>query len=64
MKQNRAIAAVAALLSAVPALAQDMPDIGFQSVGRGRPLAASVHDQRVVGPEQYDESGQQNKTYC
>jgi hypothetical protein len=39
-----------AVLSAAPALAQDMPDIGFKSVGRGRPLAASVHDQQPVGP--------------
>ena len=31
-------------------LAQDMPDIGFHSVGRGRPLAASVHDLPPVGP--------------
>ena len=38
--------ALAAIQFAVPALAQDMPDIGFKSVGRGRPLAASVHDQR------------------
>ncbi len=41
---------IAAVLAATPALAQDMPDIGFKSVGRGRPLAASVHDQRPVGP--------------
>ena len=34
--------ALAALLIAAPALAQKMPDIGFESVGRGRPLAASV----------------------
>jgi hypothetical protein len=40
----------AALLMAAPAFAQDMPDIGFQSVGRGRPLPASVHDQKEVGP--------------
>ena len=41
---------IAAVLAATPALAQDMPDIGFKSVGRGRPLAASVHDQQTVGP--------------
>ena len=34
----------------MPALSQDMPDIGFESVGRGRPLAASVNDQPPVGP--------------
>ena len=42
--------ALAAILIAAPALAQDMPDIGFQSVGRGRPLAASVHDQKRSAP--------------
>ncbi|MET0292231.1 MAG: hypothetical protein ABW136_07665, partial [Steroidobacteraceae bacterium] len=31
------------------ALAQQMPDIGFQSVGRGRPMV-SVHDVKIVGP--------------
>jgi hypothetical protein len=41
---------LAAFLIAAPAFAQDMPDIGFESVGRGRPLAASVHDQKEVGP--------------
>jgi hypothetical protein len=44
------LALAAALVTAAPVLAQDMPDIGFRSVGRGRPLAASVHDQRPVGP--------------
>ena len=34
--------ALAAVLAAAPAMAQEMPDIGFKSVGRGRPLAASV----------------------
>ena len=36
--------AIAVSLIAAPALAQKMPDIGFESVGRGRPLAASVLD--------------------
>ena len=44
-------------LAAAPALAQDMPDIGFESVGRGRPLAASVHDQQTVGPAWVFEPG-------
>jgi hypothetical protein len=44
------LSALAVILCATPALAQDMPDIGFKSVGRGRPLAASVHDQPAVGP--------------
>src|SRR5689334_190758 len=43
--------AVAATLLAAPALAQKMPDIGFKSVGRGAPLAASVLDyKQEVGP--------------
>lgn len=50
--------ALAAVLTAAPAAAQDMPDIGFESVGRGRPLAASVHDQRAVGPDWIFEPGQ------
>ena len=33
-----------------PACAQDQPDIGLKSVGRGRPLAASVNDLPAVGP--------------
>jgi hypothetical protein len=49
--------ALAALLSAAPAWAQDMPDIGFESVGRGRPLA-SVQDQPVVGPMWNRQPGQ------
>ncbi len=42
--------ALAAVLVAAPAIAQEIPDIGFKSVGRGRPLAASVYDQPEVGP--------------
>ena len=42
--------ALAAMLIAMPGSAQVMPDIGFDSVGRGWPLAASVHDQPLVGP--------------
>jgi hypothetical protein len=42
--------ALAAFLSTAPGWAQEMPDIGFESVGRGRPLAASVQDQATVGP--------------
>src|SRR5262245_1417859 len=43
--------ALAAGLIAAPVLAQKMPDIGFKSVGRGAPLAASVLDyQQEVGP--------------
>ncbi len=41
---------IAALLTTPVAAAQDMPDIGFQSVGRGRPLAVSVKDRPPVGP--------------
>jgi hypothetical protein len=38
------------LLGAVGASAQQMPDIGFKSVGRGRPLAADVNKLEQVGP--------------
>ena len=41
---------LAAVLAAASAAAQEMPDIGFKSVGRGQPLAASVYDQADVGP--------------
>jgi hypothetical protein len=41
---------LAAVLTTTVAAAQDMPDIGFQSVGRGRPLAVSVNTQPPVGP--------------
>ena len=49
---------LAAILIAAPALAQEMPDIGFESVGRGRPLAASVQDQPTVGPGWNRQPGQ------
>ncbi len=39
-----------ALLGDAPVFAQDMPDIGFTSVGRGRSLAASVNGRQQVGP--------------
>jgi len=51
--------ALAAVLVAVPAMAQVMPDIGFKSVGRGRPLAASVYDMKEeVGPNWVRQFGQ------
>jgi hypothetical protein len=52
--KNRSIQtlALAAFMTAGPAAAQEMPDIGFKSVGRGAPLAASVYDQKgEVSPE-------------
>jgi hypothetical protein len=50
--QQRILAACVALATcaALPALAQRMPDIGFESVGRGAPLAADVRNTPVVGP--------------
>ena len=42
---------LAAALIGAPALAQRMPDIGFASGGRGRPLSASVLDMEMVGPD-------------
>jgi len=50
--------ALAATVIAAPALAQTMPDIGFESVGRGRPLAASVADLPEVGPNWIRAPGQ------
>ena len=52
--------ALAVSLIAAPALAQKMPDIGFESVGRGRPLAASVLDmEQEVGPNWIRQFGAQ-----
>ncbi len=52
MIMNGLVASLAAcsLLTASAVLAQDMPDIGFKSVGRGQPLAAKVLDGKEVGP--------------
>ncbi len=47
---NKFWALVAALII-TPTLAQEMPDIGFESVGRGKPLAAKVVDHQNVGPD-------------
>src|SRR5690606_30341923 len=52
------LAVVVAGLIAAPAVAQKMPDIGFESVGRGRPLAADVADFREVGPNWIRRPGQ------
>lgn len=49
---------LAAALMTLPAGAQQMPDIGFESVGRGAPLPASVHDYQEVGPSWIYEAGQ------
>ncbi len=51
-----ALAAMAA--TALPAAAQEMPDIGFESVGRGKPLAAKVVDHPLVGPDRNFVNGQ------
>lgn len=50
------VLAVAALID--PTLAQQTVDPGFVSVGRGRPLAASVHDRQNVGPDRTFTPGQ------
>ncbi len=42
--------AACVILIAPTVRAQDMPDIGFKSVGRGQPLAAKVLDGKDVGP--------------
>jgi hypothetical protein len=53
MQKKRWLTSLAAcsILSAATVMAQDMPDIGFKSVGRGQPLAAKVNDLKDVGPE-------------
>lgn len=42
--------ALATLSATAPAWAQRMPNIGFDSVGRGEPLAADVREADPVGP--------------
>jgi hypothetical protein len=49
---------LAVVMGVTPALAQEMPDIGFQSVGRGRPLPASVQGREAVGPDRVFVPGQ------
>ena len=53
-----ALVLVATLLS-TPAPAQKLPDIGFKSVGRGRPLAFDVQGKPEVGPNWVRQPGQQ-----
>ncbi len=43
--------AACSILTASAVNAQDMPDIGFKSVGRGQPLPVKVLDGKDVGPE-------------
>ena len=50
--------ALAAMVIAAPALAQTMPDIGFKSVGRGRPLTTDVNQLKEVGPSWIRTPGQ------
>lgn len=50
LKILAACIAAASIASSAPALAQHMPDIGFESVGRGAPLAADVRETPFVGP--------------
>jgi hypothetical protein len=53
MAQNiwgRLLAALVTPLLMSPGWAQEMPDIGFKSVGRGQPLAFDVADKPMVGP--------------
>ena len=49
---------LAVALGATALHAQEMPDIGFESVGRGRPLPASVQDMEQVGPDRVFVPGQ------
>jgi hypothetical protein len=49
---------IAALIGASSIFGQEMPPLGFESVGRGRPLTASVHDYPDVGPVWIVQPGQ------
>ena len=55
---SQTLAALVASLLASSCWAQDLPDIGFTSVGRGRPLTFSVTDQPMVGPNWIRPAGQ------
>ncbi|WP_373354758.1 hypothetical protein [Pseudoroseicyclus sp. CXY001] len=46
---SSALALIGAM-AAMPALAQDNPQIDFESVGRGAPLAADIRDYEITGP--------------
>jgi hypothetical protein len=46
----RACAAAAAIAASAPTLAQPMPDIGFESVGRGKPVTVDPYSVPAVGP--------------
>src|SRR5688572_16164153 len=52
------LSALAAIVIAAPALAQKVPDIGFKSVGRGRPLSTDVNQLKEVGPSWIRTPGQ------
>ena len=58
----RILALTAAVMLATPAMTQEMPDIGFESVGRGRPLATKVRDVEAVGPDHIFAPGQPRRT--
>ena len=67
-KRNTLRAALAcatfATLGSAPLGAQTLPDIGFESVGRARPLAVSVQDGREnVGPDRIFEPGQPRENW-
>jgi hypothetical protein len=49
---------LAAIAFVTWASAQEMPDIGFESVGRGHPLTASVRGEPAVGPNWVRQPGQ------
>src|SRR5690625_4367117 len=62
MTRKKLLTATIATLSvalSMPGLAQSMPDIGFESVGRGQPLPADVRQQPVVGPNWERGAGEQ-----
>ncbi len=49
--------AACSILTASAVMAQDIPDIGFKSVGRGWPLLVKVDDSKEVGPGWIREPG-------
>ena len=55
---GRTLAAFVGSLLASAGQSQDMPEIGFKSVGRGQPLAFSVNDKPMVGPNWIRPAGQ------
>ncbi len=61
MRNVAAAFALVTVLLASPGRAQEMPDIGFKSIGRGQPLTFSVNDKAMVGPNWIRQTGPQGQ---